>query len=325
MMPSSLSPSPAIQTMRLTKFYGATRGILDLDLTVAEGEIFGFLGPNGAGKTTTIRLLLDLIRPTRGHTQIFGRDTPAASVAIKALVGYLPGELALWPNLTGGQILTFLGNLRGGVDPGTIASLAERFQLDLAPRFREYSKGNKQKVGLVQAFMHRLRLLILDEPTASLDPLNQREFFRLAAEARAGGATIFLSSHVLSEVEHICDRVGMLREGTLVRVGMVRELVAEKQIRVELALGTPVDDAVRRAFAALPGVSDLTGEASRLQFALQGGLDPVIKAAARYPVVSLTSHEPPLEEAFLAYYRPAPAPPHPEGTRPPAEEARHAA
>jgi ABC-2 type transport system ATP-binding protein len=321
MMKAPAPPSAAIQTTKLTKFYGPTRGVLDLDLSVEEGEIFGFLGPNGAGKTTTIRLLLDLIHPTRGRAAIFGRDTQAASVAIKALVGYLPGDLALWPNLTGGQILTFLGNLRGGVDPRSIATLAERLQLDLAPRFREYSKGNKQKVGLVQAFMHRPRLLILDEPTASLDPLNQQEFFRLVAEARAAGATIFLSSHVLSEVEHICDRVGMLREGRLVRVGAVHELVAEKQIQVELTLGTPVDDVARRAFMALPGVSDLTSEGNRLQFALQGALDPVIKVAVHYPVVSLISHEPTLEEAFLAYYRSAPEPP----AAPPAEEVHHAA
>jgi ABC-2 type transport system ATP-binding protein len=325
MMTDRLSAGPAIQTAQLTKFYGAARGVLDLDLSVEEGEIFGFLGPNGAGKTTTIRLLLDLIRPTRGHARIFGHDVQAESVAVKRLVGYLPGDLALWPNLTGGQILTFLGNLRGGVDPRYVAQLAERLQLDLTPRFREYSKGNKQKVGLVQAFMHRPRLLILDEPTASLDPLNQQEFFHLAAEARATGATIFLSSHVLSEVEHICDRVGMLREGTLVRVGAVRDVVAEKQVEVDLLLGVPVDEAVRQVFAALPGVRDLTVEATRLHFVVQGALDPVVKAAARYPVVSLSSHEPTLEEAFLAYYRPQPelaaAPP----PTPPPEEVRHAA
>jgi ABC-type multidrug transport system ATPase subunit len=323
MTKDSLSTVPAIRTAHLTKFYGPARGVLDLDLTVEEGEIFGFLGPNGAGKTTTIRLLLDLIRPTRGHASIFGHDIQTESVAVKRLVGYLPGDLTLWPNLTGGQILTFLGNLRGGVDPHYVARLAERFQLDLAPRFREYSKGNKQKVGLVQAFMHRPRLLILDEPTASLDPLNQQEFFRLTAEARAAGATIFLSSHVLSEVEHICDRVGMLREGTLVRVGAVRDVVAEKQIEVDLTLGVPVDEAVRQVFAALPGVRDLTAEATRLHFVVQGALDLVVKAAARYPVVSLISHEPTLEEAFLAYYRPQPAAAPPP--TPPPEEVPHAA
>src|SRR5437867_10065983 len=192
----SIASSPAIETQGLTKYYGATPGIIDLDLRVEDGEIFGFLGPNGAGKTTTIRLLMDLIRPTSGQARIFGLDVRAESVAIKALTGYLPGELALWDNLTGRQILTYLGNLRGGVDPKVIQEFAGRFQLDLDKKFREYSKGNKQKVGLAQAFMHRPRLLILDEPTASLDPLNQQEFFRLVEEAHSGGATVFLSSHV---------------------------------------------------------------------------------------------------------------------------------
>jgi ABC-2 type transport system ATP-binding protein len=295
---------PAIQTDKLTKYYGTSRGVVDLDLTVNEGEIFGFLGPNGAGKTTTIRLLMDLIRPTGGHAQIFGKDTQADSVAIKQQIGYLPGELALWPNLTGRQTLTYLGNLRGGVDPKRIESLAARLQLDLGKKFREYSKGNKQKVGLVQALMHQPRLLILDEPTAGLDPLNQQEFFTILSEARKGGATVFLSSHVLSEVEHTCDRVGIIREGLLVRVGAVRDIVTEKQYRVELQFGAPVDGTVHQAFAALPGVQNLAAEDGRLQFVVQGALDPVVKLAAQYPVLSLTSHEPTLEEAFLAYYRP---------------------
>jgi ABC-2 type transport system ATP-binding protein len=295
---------PAIATDKLTKYYGTSRGVVDLDLTVDEGEIFGFLGPNGAGKTTTIRLLMDLIRPTGGHARIFGKDTQADSVAIKQQIGYLPGELALWPNLTGRQTLTYLGNLRGGVDPQRIESLAARLQLDLGKKFREYSKGNKQKVGLVQAIMHQPRLLILDEPTSGLDPLNQQEFFTILSEARKGGATVFLSSHVLSEVEHTCDRVGIIREGLLVRVGAVRDIVTEKQYRVELQFGAPVDGTVRQAFSALPGVQNLAAQDGRLQFVVQGALDPVIKLAAQYPVLSLTSHEPTLEEAFLAYYRP---------------------
>ena len=314
--------APAIQTEQLTKYYGASRGIIDLDLVVMEGEIFGFLGPNGAGKTTTIRVLLDLIRPTRGQARIFGQDVQRESVAIKALIGYLPGELALWPNLTGRQILTYLGNLRGGVDPRRIAALAERLQLDLGKKFREYSKGNKQKIGLIQALMHGPRLLILDEPTASLDPLNQQEFFRLLREAREGGATVFLSSHVLSEVEDTCDRVGIIREGRLVRVGTVREVVSEKVYRVALTLGVPVDGAVMQAFAALPGVANVTTEDHTLQFIVQGALDPLIKQAAQYPVVSLTSHEPTLEEAFLAYYRPA-APDSGQAT--PEQDAGHVA
>jgi len=293
----------AIRIEKLTKYYGASRGIIDLDLTVYEGEVFGFLGPNGAGKTTTIRILMDLIRPTSGRALVFGKDARAESVAIKAMVGYLPGELALWSNLTGRQILTYLGNLRGGVDADGVERYAERLQLDLGKKFREYSKGNKQKVGLVQAFMHKPRLLILDEPTSGLDPLNQQEFFRMLAEARDGGATVFLSSHVLSEVEHTCDRVGIIREGRLVRVGPMRELTTEKLYRVSLTLSSAVDDQILQAFTALPGVSEVRAGGQTIQLSAQGTLDGVIKEAARYHVLSMTSQEPSLEEAFLTYYR----------------------
>jgi ABC-2 type transport system ATP-binding protein len=295
--------APAIETRGLTKSYGAARGILELDLQVQSGEIFGFLGPNGAGKTTTIRLLMDLIRPTAGHASIFGKDCQADPVAIKAMTGYLPGELALWNNLTGRQTLTYLGNLRGGVPAGTIESLAERLGLDLDKKFREYSKGNKQKVGLVQALMHKPRLLILDEPTAGLDPLNQQEFFRIMSEARQGGATVFLSSHVLSEVEHTCDRVAIIREGRLVRVGAVSDVVAEKQYHVTLSLGVPVTQEIEQAFASLPNVSQPEATDHTLQFVVQGDIGPVLKEATAYPVLSMTSHEPTLEEAFLEYYR----------------------
>lgn len=294
----------AIETERLTKYYGRSRGIKELDLTVHEGEVFGFLGPNGAGKTTTIRVLMDFIRPTAGQARIFGKDVQAETVAIKKIVGYLPGELALWNNLTGHEILAYLGNLRGGVEPGIIRSLAERLQLDLGKKFREYSRGNKQKVGLVQAFMHHPRLLILDEPTSGLDPLNQQEFFRMVSEARAAGATVFLSSHILSEAEQISDRVGIIRDGRIVRIGSVREIVAEKLYRVTLTLGVPADDEVVRAFKTLPSVSEVKASDHTLHFIVHGTVDQVLREAVRYPVVSLTSHEPSLEEAFLTYYRP---------------------
>src|SRR5688500_6864356 len=246
---------PAIETRSLTKSYGQARGVIDLDLQVEEGEIYGFLGPNGAGKTTTIRVLMDLIRPTNGTAFVLGKNCQAEPVAIKAMVGYLPGELSLWNNLTGRQTLIYLGNLRGGVEQRVIESYAERLQLDMGKKFREYSKGNKQKVGLVQAFMHKPRLLILDEPTSGLDPLNQQEFFRIVSEVREAGATVFLSSHILSEVEQISDRVGIIREGRLVRVGSVREIVAEKLYRVTLTLGVPAGDEIAHAFEALPSVS----------------------------------------------------------------------
>jgi len=297
------APRTTIQTTKLTKYYGSQRGIEDLDLTVYEGEVFGFLGPNGSGKTTTIRLLMDLIRPTRGRATIFGKDVREKSVEINSALGYLPGELALWNNLTGRQILTYLGNLRGGVEAEQISSIAARLELDLDKKFRELSKGNKQKVGLAQALMHRPRLLILDEPTAGLDPLNQQEFFRMLREVRDGGATVFLSSHVLSEVQHTCDRVGIIREGRLVRVGTVPELIAEKHSRITITFAVPATDEISRSFALVPGITEMSVSSHELAFSILGDMDPVIKQAAQYPVISISSAEPTLEEAFLTYYR----------------------
>jgi ABC-2 type transport system ATP-binding protein len=294
---------PAIETEKLTKYYDGARGIIELDLRVEAGEIFGFLGPNGAGKTTTIRIVMDLIRPTSGHASVFGLDCQQESVKIKALTGYLPGELALWNNLTGRQNLVYLANLRGGVPMANIEEYSARLGLDLDRKFREYSKGNKQKVGLVQAFMHRPRLLILDEPTAGLDPLNQQEFFRMAADARDAGATIFLSSHVLSEVEHTCDRVGIIREGRMVRVGSVSEVITEKRYSIALTFGMPVTEAIRKGFETLPNVENVAATDHSLEFVVRGDIGPVLKLSADYPVISMTSHEPTLEEAFLEYYR----------------------
>ena len=293
----------AIETYGLAKNYGEVWGVIDLDLRVEDGEIFGFLGPNGAGKTTTIRLLMDLIRPTRGRASVFGKDCQVDTVEIKRMVGYLPGELALWNNLTGRQTLTYLGNLRGGVDPNVVNEMAERLRLDLDRKFREYSRGNKVKVGIVQAFMHRPRLLILDEPTAGLDPLNQQEFFHMIAEAREGGATVFLSSHILSEVERSCDRVGIIREGRIVRTGSVREVVAEKLYHMTLTLAVPTTDDVKHAFEALPNVSNVRGADHSLEFVVQGDVGNVLKEATQHPVLTMTSHEPTLEEAFLSYYQ----------------------
>ena len=293
----------AIETFGLAKNYGEVWGVIDLDMRVEAGEIFGFLGPNGAGKTTAIRLLMDQIRPTRGRAAVFGKDCQVDSVEIKRMVGYLPGELALWNNLTGYQTLTYLGNLRGGVDPGVINAMAERLQLDLNRKFREYSRGNKVKVGIVQALMHRPRLLVLDEPTSGLDPLNQQEFFRMVAEARDAGATVFLSSHILSEVERSCDRVGIIREGRIVRTGSVREVVAEKLYHMTLTLSVPANDDVRRAFEVLPNVSQVEGSDHTLEFVVQGDVGNVLKEATQHPVLTMTSHEPTLEEAFLSYYQ----------------------
>jgi ABC-2 type transport system ATP-binding protein len=213
--------APLIEVAGLTKGYGRKRGITDVSFEVSEGEVFGFLGPNGAGKTTTMRLLMALLYPNAGSARIAGLDCWRQSVDVKRVVGYLPGELALDPNLTGGQILAYFANLRGGVDRAYLDALISRLDLDSTRRFRQYSHGNKQKVGLIQAFMHRPRLLILDEPTSGLDPLNQHEFDRMVTEVRGDGRTVFLSSHILSEVESVCDRVGIIvafDDGRSVRV-----------------------------------------------------------------------------------------------------------
>ena len=211
-------PLSAISTLGLTKDYGMGRGLFELDLQVAPQEVFGYLGPNGSGKTTTIRLLMGMLHPTRGSAHIFGLACIRDAVEVKRKVGYLPGDVPDFGSLRGGEIVAYLGGMRGGVDPKQVRLLAERFDLDLSRKFREYSTGNKQKLAIVLAFMHRPQLLILDEPTAGLDPLNQQEFYALLREARDDGAGIFLSSHVLSEVEEHCDRVGILRAGRLVRL-----------------------------------------------------------------------------------------------------------
>jgi len=288
-----------IETEKLTKSYGPNRGIVDLDLEVDEGEVFGFLGPNGAGKTTTIRTLLDHLRPTSGRARIFGIETTADPVAIHRRTGYLPGEFALYDRLTGGQTIEYFGNLRGGVDPAYRASLIERLDLDPSRRFKEYSKGNKQKLGLVIAFQHRPGLLVLDEPTSGLDPLVQQAFYGLVREAQAEGRTVFLSSHVLSEVERTCDRVAIVRDGRLVRTGRVDTLrdLAHHQVELRFPDGVPTAE-----FAALPGVSDVVVEDHTLRLRIAGPITPVLQVAARHELVDFLSREPSLEETFLAEY-----------------------
>jgi ABC-2 type transport system ATP-binding protein len=288
-----------IETEKLTKSYGSHRGIIDVDLAVQEGEIFGFLGPNGAGKTTTIRTLLDLIRPTSGTARVFGIESSADPVAIHRRIGYLPGEFALYDRLTGGQHLEYFANLRGGVDPAYQASLVERLDLDPSRKFKEYSKGNKQKVALVIALQHRPDLLLLDEPTSGLDPLVQQTFFVILRESVAGGATVFLSSHILSEVEKTADRVGIIREGLLVKVGTVDDLRDLAHHQVELRFAGEVPAAV---FEALPGVSEVVVDDHVLRLRVAGAITPVVQAAARYELLDFVSREPSLEETFLAQY-----------------------
>ena len=290
-----------VETQGLTKRYGSSRGIEDVTFEINEGEVFGFLGPNGAGKTTTIRTLMGLLRPTAGSAHIGGLDCWEQSTDVKRLVGYLPGELSLDPNLTGGQILEYFGNLRGGVDQTYLKQLIARMGLDPTRKFRQYSSGNKRKIGIVQAFMHRPRLLILDEPTNGLDPLNQQEFDRMVNEVREEGRTVFLSSHILTEVEQTCTRVAIIREGRLVRVGGVTELKGLKRHEVTI---TFANAAPAEAFKPLEGVEqvDALPDGHTLRLAVSGGLDSVVKAAAQYQVVTLTSQEPSLEEIFLRYY-----------------------
>jgi len=290
----------AIHTQELTKRYGRRRGQSGLDLSVQTGEVYGFLGPNGAGKTTTIRLLLDLIRPTSGHLELLGGDPRRDGVALRRRVGYLPGDFTVDGRQTSLELLTYLGNLRGGVPRTRMTALAERLDLDLTVRIRSLSKGNRQKVGLVQAFMHTPELLILDEPTSGLDPLLQQTFLAMVREARTAGQTVFMSSHVMSEVQATADRVGIVREGVMVAVERVEEL-RERAIRqVEIHFEDPVTVA---EFEVLPGVSDVTLSVGVLRCRLNGRADALVKAAARHTVIGLRSEEPDLEELFVTYYR----------------------
>lgn len=289
----------AIVTRGLTKDYGSGRGIFDLDLEVASGEVLGFIGPNGAGKTTTIRLLMDFARPTRGAAQIFGLDSRTDSMRIKRLVGYLPGELPSYPGARAADIIGLLASMRGGVDENHIRALAERLQLDLGRRYRELSHGNKQKVWLVQAFMHRPRLLILDEPTLGLDPLIQAEFHKMVGEAVAGGATVFLSSHVLSEVQALCKRIALVSAGRLLRVGTLEQLRELRVHRVDATYERKVDVA---RLASVAGVSEIAVSDHHLRCTVRGAFEPLLEALVDAGVVELDSEELSLEEVFLATY-----------------------
>jgi ABC-2 type transport system ATP-binding protein len=290
---------PVVRTERLTKSYGSHRGIIDLDLAIEPGEAFGFLGPNGAGKTTTIRTLLDHIRPTGGKAYVFGIDTTVDPEAIHRRIGYLPGEFVLYDKLTGGQTIDYFANLRGGVDRTYQQRLIERLEIDPSRKFREYSKGNKQKIGLVVALQHQPELLLHDEPTAGLDPLVQQTFYEIIRETKSDGRTIFLSSHILSEVEKTCDRVGIIREGRLTRVGRVEELRDLAHHQVEMVFADQVPQA---AFSQLPGVSDIVVEDHTMRMRVSGSIAPVIQTAARFEILDLVSREPSLEETFLAEY-----------------------
>jgi len=292
-----------IQTHNLTHRYGKLTAIQDVNLTVVEGEIFGFLGPNGAGKTTMIRTLLDFIRPSEGSATIFGLDTVRDSVAIRQRIGYLPSELALWENWTGEEYIRWLEDVRGASDGylNEAHRLAERLEFDLSRSLKGMSTGMRRKMGLIAALAHKPELLILDEPSTGLDPLMQQAFHELMHEARDEGRTVFLSSHNLPEVEVICDRVGIIRAGRLEAVETVANLtrVAFRWMNLEFDGPVPVDD-----FRMLPGISDMSVNGSRLRMRVGGetSIDAVIKQAAKHTVADIDIEHPTLEEIFLAYY-----------------------
>lgn len=289
----------AVLTEDLTKFYGSRRGIEDLALEVQVGEVMGFLGPNGAGKTTTIRLLLDFLRPSRGHATVLGLDPRRDKATLHRQIGYLPGELAFPGRERAADLLRFFGDARGGVAWSQVTDLADRLEIDLSRPVRTMSKGNKQKVGLIQAFMHHPALLVLDEPTSGLDPLMQQEFLAMVREARDDGQTVFMSSHVLAEVQQVADRVAIVRDGRLATVERVESLGKRAIRAIEIHFDDPVDPA---EFSVLPGVSDVAVSGPVLKCTVDGRLDPLIKAAARHEVVDLLSAEPDLEETFLSFY-----------------------
>ena len=296
--------TPVIRARGLVKDYGSVRALRGVDLEVHPGEVFGFLGPNGAGKSTTIRLLMDLLRPTAGTVEIFGLTPAAGGAGLRTRIGYLPGELAFPARLDAGEYLRYLAALRAGRGGARIGELAQRFSLDLSRPLQALSKGNRQKVGLVQAFMHEPDLLVLDEPTSGLDPLLQREFRLLAQESVARGATIFLSSHMLGEVEEVAGRVAIIREGRVVDVDDVRALRARAGQQVLLRFAEPVSLA---EFAGLPGVQDAVLDPSdgvSLSCLLRGDPMPLLLAAARHRVVRWQVQDRELEDLFLDFYRP---------------------
>jgi len=295
-----MASTPVIRISHLTKKYGDFTAVSDLSLDIPKGEIFGFLGPNGAGKTTTIRTVLDLIRPTEGSARILGLDTHEHVVALRRRVGYLPGELALYPDLSGKEILTYFANLRGGVDWEWVDKLAKRFEVDLTRKAGALSSGNKQKVGILQAFMSRPEVYLLDEPSTGLDPLMQQEFQELLREVTKAGATVFLSSHTLSEVERVADRVGFIREGDLIAVEKMRDLRETALRRVSMQFAKPIK---AKVLSNVEGVRDVEVDGTHATVTYEGAMTPLLKAAASHEVHSLASSSVDLDEIFLNFYR----------------------
>ncbi len=288
-----------IRTEGLTKHYKDVKALVNLDLEVQRGEVFGFLGPNGAGKTTTIRSLLHFIFPTAGSATVLGLDVATHAVEVRSRIAYMPSEYSLYPKLTGAENLTYLANLRGGVDQAWVKQLAERLEVDLTRKVSDLSTGNKQKVGLIQAFMDRAELVILDEPSTGLDPLMQQELQALIREVRADGRTVFLSSHSLAEVERVADRVGILRNGRLVVVERVDALKRKAIRRIDLEFEQPVAAAY---FQAIGGVRSAEAHGNSVVVSFDGSVNALLRAALDHDVINVNSREADLEEVFLAYY-----------------------
>jgi beta-exotoxin I transport system ATP-binding protein len=287
-----------IQIERLTKFYGRSRGIQDVDLSVNQGEIFGFLGPNGSGKTTTIRILLDFIRASSGRARIFGMDAHSDAAQIKSRLGYLPGEYGMYEKMTAGDYLDFLGSLRGRREPPLRDRLTDLFGLDLSRRIKSFSHGTKQKLALVQAFMHDPELVILDEPTSGLDPLIQQRFYEWILEAKKGGKTVFLSSHVLSEVERVCDRVAILKEGRLIALHEIADLKKHRLKTMEITFEQDLDESLFR----LEGVRKIEKNAHTVCLWVDANIDGILRTVSQYPIANISCRDARLEDVFLEYY-----------------------
>lgn len=291
----------AIRTVGLTKYYGDVHALVDLDLEIRPGEIFGFLGPNGAGKTTMIRTILDEIRPTAGNASILGMDSHEQSVEIRRFIGYVPGDLAMYPNLTGRDTITYFANLRGGVEWPYVEELADRLDADMTKKVGDLSSGNRQKIGLIQAFMNKPEVLIMDEPSSGLDPLVQREFQSMLREVTANGSTVFLSSHTLSEVQRVADRVGIIRHGKLIALESVAKLRSKGMRTVELFFDESVD---AKTLEVVPGVSDVAVQNHHVTLSFSGTMETLLNVVtANYTLVDISTQEADLEEIFLAYYR----------------------
>jgi ABC-2 type transport system ATP-binding protein len=289
----------AVACNELTKYFGSVHAVEDLSFTVEPGEVVGFLGPNGAGKTTTIRLLLDLLRPTRGRIEVLGTTPRRGGAEVRRRIGYVAGDLAMYNRLTGRQLLEFLAALRGKSSVEPAVDLAARLDVGLDRPIGTLSRGNRQKIGVVQAFAHEPDLLVLDEPTSGLDPVSQRTFRTLVREATTRGAAVLLSSHVLSEVQRVADRVAIVREGRLVTIEPMRDIEAKALRVVEIRFGGPVNAEV---FANLPGVRSVEVDGDLLRASVAGPVDALVKTASRYTVDSISGHEADLEDVFLTYY-----------------------